>query len=168
MKFKEIDIKELSINPFTSIGDDWTLITAGSEGKFNTMTASWGNLGVTWGKPTIITYIRPQRYTREFLDNNETYTVSIFPNKYKNDLEYLGKVSGRDENKLSKTELTPYFTNGTTSFEEASTIFICKKLYVGKIEEDNFLDKDIISTSYPEKDYHYVYVSEIIKVLVKE
>lgn len=168
MSFKEIKIEDVKINPFTAIGDDWTLITAGNEEKFNTMTASWGNLGVTWGKPTIITYIRPQRYTRKFLNENEIYTVSIFPNKYKGDLEYLGSVSGKDENKVAKTKLTPYFTDGTASFQEANMIFVCKKLYVGKIEEVNFLDKEIIDTSYPEKDYHYVYISEIIKVLIKE
>ncbi|WP_100066086.1 flavin reductase family protein [Miniphocaeibacter massiliensis] len=168
MSFKEIDIKEMSFNPFNMIGDEWTLITAGNNEKYNTMTASWGNIGVTWNKNTLVSYIRPQRYTREFVEDNELYTVSIYNEEFKKDLEYLGTVSGRDEEKVSKTSLTPFFTNDTVAFNEANTIFICRKLYCGKITPEGFIDKNIIEESYPDKDFHYVYIGEIVKVLVKE
>ena len=147
MKFETVDIKSLKFNPFTMIGDKWTLITAGDETKFNTMTASWGNVGVTWGKNTIVTYIRPQRYTRKFMEENEFYTISIYDTSYKKDLEYLGTVSGKDEDKVSKTSLTPFITDGTVAFEEAEMIFICKKLYCGNIISDKFIDKNIIEES---------------------
>lgn len=168
MSFKEIKIEDMNFNPFTSIGEDWTLITAGNDEKFNTMTASWGNLGITWGKPTAITYIRPQRYTREFVDSNDIYTISIFNNKYKKDLEYLGSVSGRDEEKVKKTALTPCSVDGTITFNEANMVFVCRKLYTDMVKEDRFLDKEIIDESYPDKDYHHMYISEIIKVLVRK
>ena len=72
MSFKEIKAEDLQFNPFTRIGSDWMLITAGDEKKFNTMTASWGGAGVFWGKNVVTCYIRPQRYTKEFVDANDT------------------------------------------------------------------------------------------------
>ncbi|MDL2311217.1 flavin reductase family protein, partial [Peptostreptococcaceae bacterium OttesenSCG-928-C18] len=151
MSFKAIDIKELKFNPFTMIGDEWTLITAGNKSRFNTMTASWANIGVTWGKNTIVSYIRPQRYTREFMDENDFYTISIYDEMYKKDLEHLGSVSGRDEDKVSKTKLTPFFTEDTVAFNEANIIFVCKKLYCERIVLEGFIDKSIIEEAYPDK-----------------
>lgn len=77
MSFKEIKPEELNFNPFTRIGSDWMLLTAGTEDKFNTMTASWGGAGVFWGKPAVTCYIRPQRYTKEFVDKEELFSVSF-------------------------------------------------------------------------------------------
>lgn len=167
MSFKEIKAEEIQFNPFTKIGNEWMLITAGSKEKFNTMTASWGGVGVFWGKNVITTYIRPQRYTKEFIDANDTFTIAFFDDKYKKALSVCGSVSGRDTNKVEKAGLTPYAVDGTMAFEEASMILICKKLYHGAMTPDNFEDKKADEKWYPQKDYHVMYISEIVKVLVK-
>lgn len=83
MSFKEVKMEELNFNPFTKIGTEWMLITAGDEKKFNTMTASWGGVGIMWNKNVVTTYIRPQRYTKEFVDTNEYFTVSFMTRSIK-------------------------------------------------------------------------------------
>ena len=168
MNFKEIKVEELQFNPFTKIGSEWLLITAGNEQKFNTMTASWGGVGILWGKNTVTTYIRPQRYTKEFVDANETFTIVFFDGKYKEALGICGSVSGRNVDKVKKAGLTPYFVDDTVAFEEASMIMVCKKMYHDTMPPENFDAKENDEKCYPEKDYHTMYISEITKVLVKE
>ena len=166
--FVEQDIKNFMCNPFTKIGSDWMLITAGNNNKFNTMTASWGTLGIMWGKNIAISFIRPQRYTKEFVDSNDTYSLCFFPEEYKKDLAYLGKVSGRDENKIEGCNLTPIFLDDTPCFEEANLILICKKLYHQEIKPECFIDSSLDSKWYENKDYHTMYFSEITKIYVKK
>ncbi|HBE9249307.1 TPA: flavin reductase [Clostridioides difficile] len=168
MGFREVKIEELQFNPFTKIGKEWLLITAGDSEKFNTMTASWGGVGVYWGKNVVTTYIRPQRYTKEFVDSNDTFTVAFFDETYRESLNICGTISGRDINKIEKAGLTPYFVDDTVAFEEANMIIVCKKLYHGNMPPENFDAKENDKKWYPEKDYHTMYISEIIKVLVKE
>ena len=115
MAFKEVDIKSLNFNPFTKIGSEWMLITAGDESGCNTMTASWGGLGVLWGKNVATCYIRPQRYTKKFVDANDTFTLSFYGPEYKQALSICGSKSGRDCDKVKEAGLTPYFTDGTKS-----------------------------------------------------
>lgn len=168
MSFKEIDVKELQFNPFTKIGNQWMLITAGNEEGFNTMTASWGGMGVLWGKNVVTAYIRPQRHTKQFVDANETFTLSFYGEEYRKALNICGSKSGRDCNKVEEAELTPYFTDGTTAFEEAEMIFVCKKIYEDHMPPENFIAKENDEKWYPNKDYHTMYIAEITKVLVKE
>ena len=89
MSFKEVNPEKLFFNPFQKISD-WMLITAGDENGFNTMTASWGGMGVLWNKNVITTYIRPQRYTKEFVDNHDTFTISFYSSQYKEALRLFG------------------------------------------------------------------------------
>ena len=168
MSFKEVKMEELNFNPFTKIGTEWMLITAGDEKKFNTMTASWGGVGIMWNKNVVTTYIRPQRYTKEFVDTNEYFTVSFYDKEYKKALNICGTRSGRDCDKAAEAGLTPYFIDCTTAFEEANMIFVCRKLYCDPMPGDNFLDKENDEKWYPDKDYHTMYISEIVKVLVKD
>ncbi|MCC0631471.1 MULTISPECIES: flavin reductase [unclassified Clostridioides] len=168
MGFKEVKIEELQFNPFTKIGKEWLLITAGNSDKFNTMTASWGGVGVYWSKNVVTTYIRPQRYTKEFVDNNDTFTVAFFDEKYREALNICGTISGRDINKVEKAELTPYFVDDTVAFEEANMIMVCKKLYHDTMPPENFDAKENDEKWYPKKDYHTMYISEVVKVLIKE
>lgn len=163
--FKEIDAKELKFNPFTKIGSEWMLITAGNKEKFNTMTASWGGLGVFWGKNTTTVYIRPQRYTKEFIDENDTFTIAFFDEKYRKALNVCGSVSGRDADKVKKAGLTPYFVDDTVSFKEANMIMVCKKLYHQAMTPESIDDKEYDKKMYPNKDYHVMYISQILKVL---
>lgn len=139
MAFREIKIEELQFNPFTKIGKEWLLITAGDEKKHNTMTASWGGVGVLWGKNVVTTYIRPQRYTKEFVDAQDVFTITFFGENCREALALCGKVSGRDGDKIKEAGLTPYFVDGTTAFEEAEMIFVCRKLYADEIKPEKFI-----------------------------
>lgn len=167
MEFKEIKVEELQFNPFSKIGDEWLLITAGDKEKFNTMTASWGGVGVLWQENVVTTYIRPGRYTKEFVDANDTFTIAFFNSEYQDALNICGTISGRDEDKVKKAGLTPYFTDGTVAFQEASMILVCKKMYHDTIKPDLFDSTENISKWYPDKDYHTMYISKILKILVK-
>lgn len=168
MGFREVKIEELQFNPFTKIGKEWLLITAGNEENYNTMTASWGGVGVMWGKNVVSVYIRPQRYTKEFVDRNELFTIAFFEENYRPALSLCGKVSGRDTDKVKDAGLTPYFVDGTAAFEEASMIMVCKKQYHQDMKPECFDAAENDEKWYPEKDYHTMYMAEVVKVLVKE
>lgn len=164
MSLKEIDIKTLeNLNPFSKIADDWFLVTAGDENGYNTMTASWGSLGTMWGKSAAVTVIRPQRYTKEFIDKNEYFTISFLKEGNKDKLSFCGSKSGRDFDKAKETGLEPVFVDKTTTFEQAELVLICRKVFAQDITPDSFLDKAIIDKWYPEKDFHTAYVGEIVK-----
>ncbi|MDO4276703.1 MAG: flavin reductase family protein [Eubacteriales bacterium] len=168
MSFREIKPEDLSMNPFTKIGKEWLLITAGNEEKCNTMTASWGSMGVMWGKNAVTVYIRPQRYTKEFVDRDDTFTVSVLGETYRKALNYCGTVSGRGIDKMKEAGLTPYYVDGTAGIGEADLIMVCKKMYHDTIKPECFDEAANDGKWYPEKDYHTMYIAEIIKVLVKE
>jgi len=165
--FVQITPEEWKVNPFKSIGKDWMLITAKKEDKVNTMTAAWGGLGVMWGKNVAYVVIRPQRYTKEFVDAGETFTLSFMSDVNRKETAYLGKVSGRDENKIEKSGLTVKEIDGTPYFEEAKTVLKCKKLYRQEMNAECFLGADEDEKWYPDKDYHFMYIAEIETVLVK-
>lgn len=171
MPFKEIAPEELMLNPFTKIGKEWMLITAGADaGHCNTMTASWGAMGVMWGKNVVSVYIRPQRYTKEFVDAEERFTCAFFgEGNQREALSLLGKVSGRDvPDKVSQAGLTPVEVGGSVAFEEAELVFVCRKLYARELPPEDFVDTSCDARWYPNHDYHTMYMAEIEKVLVKE
>lgn len=165
---QKIDPKTLTVNPFTLIGDQWMLITAGTPEHCNTMTASWGGIGVMWAEPSATCYIRPQRYTKEFIDKEELFSVSFFKDGHRDALKLCGSVSGRDHDKIKEAGLTPVFIDGVPAFEEADTILICRKMYRTSMNPADFIDKDADSKFYPEKDYHDMYIAEIVKAVVAE
>ena len=161
-----IDPAALSLNPFTLIGKDWALLTAGGETGFNPMTVSWGNMGVMWNKNIVTVYVRPQRYTKEFIDRSDKFTLSFFEESMRPALKLCGSKSGRDLNKVEATGLTPIFEDGTTCFAEAKLVLECKKIYQDKIRPEGFLTP-YIKDCYPQEDYHIIYMGEILKVLTK-
>lgn len=164
---KEIKIKDFSLNPF-EIKTKWMLISAAkADGTVNTMTASWGSFGVMWNKEVVFVVIRPQRYTKEFVDNADSFSLTFFDDSHKKALAYLGKVSGRDEDKIAKAELTIAMDNNIPYFEEAETVIFARKLFAQPIEAENFLNKEIIKDWYPESDFHILYIGEITKILAK-
>lgn len=163
--FTPIKPQDLDFNPFQTIGSDWMLITAGSGNKVNTMTASWGGAGVLWNKNVITCYIRPQRYTREFVDAQDYFSISVLPGQYRKQLAYLGTVSGRDEDKIANAGLTVRSDAEAPYFEEADTVFICKKLYVGEIKPEGILSPELDAANYADKDYHLIYIGEIVKAI---
>ena len=166
MVLKEISVADLKISPVTLISDEWMLVTCGTltEG-FNTMTASWGHLGEIWGRDTAICYIRPHRYTKEFADKNGFFTLSFFPPENKQSLVYLGTHSGRDENKVEHSHLTPVGDERFVWFDEAKLVLFCRKLYAARIVPEGFCDKSLIEENYPSHDFHTMYIGEIDKVL---
>lgn len=165
MAFKEIKAKDLGENFIKSIADEWMLITAGNEDGYNMMTASWGFVGEMWGNDTVIAAVRPQRYTMEFIDKNDYFTLSFYGDK-KDIHKVCGSLSGRDVNKTEMTGLTPVFTDDTVYFNEARLVIICKKQYVAPLDEQGFLDKQILDKWY-NGDLHNMIFGKIEKVLIK-
>lgn len=167
--FTEISPKEIKENVFDMIGSKWMLVSAKSpDGKINAMTASWGGMGVMWGKDVAFVVIRPQRYTKEFVDEAESFSLTFFDGSHKKMLGYMGSVSGRDEDKMAKSGLTVLDDKGVPYYEECETAIICKKLFNQEITQDSFLFEDTINKWYPDKDYHTLYIGEIEKVIAKK
>ena len=166
--FKKEDFDQFEENPFDKIGKDWMLVTAGNEEKANTMTASWGGMGVMWGKNVVFVFIRDSRFTKEFIDREGRFSLSFPSEEYRKEMKYLGTVSGRDEDKIAKTRLTPTDANGIPFFEEAKIVLICKKLYSQPMDPEGFVDKSLDEQWYPEKDYHVLYAAEIEQILVRK
>lgn len=165
--FKEISFRELSDNMTKAIAEEWMLVTAGNEQDgYNMMTASWGFAGEMWGSDAVITVIRPQRYTMEFINKNDYFTLSFYGDR-KNIHKVCGSMSGRDVNKTELAGLTPVFEDGVTYFDEARLVIICKKQYVQQMAEDCFTDKEPLRW-YEAKDYHYTVIGKIEKVLIKD
>jgi len=164
---REILPENINENIFKLIGKDWMLIAAEKDGKTNAMTASWGFAGVMWGKNCVLAAIRPQRFTKEFVDAADTFSITILPEEYRETLKFFGTVSGRDEDKIAKTGLTVNKCEDTPYFEEGKLVLICKKMFAQEITSDSFIDKQAEETWYEAKDYHTLYIAEIIKVLEK-
>lgn len=166
MSLHPIDPAALSLNPFTLIGKDWALLSAGDASGFNPMTVSWGNMGVMWNKNIVAVYVRPQRYTKEFIDHADRFTLSFFDEAYRPALNLCGSKSGRDLDKTAAAGLTPVFENETVHFAEAKLVIECKKIYTDVIRPEGFL-APYIAGCYPKEDYHAVYMGEILRVLTK-
>lgn len=162
---KEIKAKEIKDNIIKLIADEWMLVASGDESGYNMMTASWGGMGEMWGKEVAVTVIRPQRYTYEFMEKNEYFTLSFYGDR-KDIHAVCGKKSGRDIDKTAETGLTPVFDNGTVYFDQARLVIVCRKLYASDLSEDSFLDKSCLK--WYNGDLHRMYVGEIVKVLVNE
>ena len=164
--WKEIAPKQLKGNPFEMIADEYMLIAAGNAEKFNMMTASWGFLGEMWGKECAVAMIRPQRYTLEFVEQNDFFSLSFY-GENKAVHKICGSKSGRDTDKAKEAGLTPVFSDGTVYFEEARLVLVCKKLYHQDLKPECFTDSEPEVKWYPQKDYHRMFIGEIVKVLVK-
>ena len=165
--FHTLNPKDLKDNVFSLIGDRWMLVTAGTAEHCNTMTASWGGLGVIWGAPAATCYIRPQRYTKEFVDNSEYFTLSFFSEQYRKQLALCGSKSGREIDKVKECGFTvAEAQGGAPYFEQADLVFVCRKRMVQKMEE-SFIPADVREKWY-EGDYHTMYWGEIVETLVRK
>ena len=160
------DVVEL--NPFTKIGKEWALVSSGSKSRFNTMTISWGGMGVLWGKNVAYIFVRDSRYTKEFLDQGEFFTVSFLGEECRDALNYCGKNSGRDTaDKFKDAGLTVAFRHGIPYPDEANFVVMCKKMAAVPITEDSFCDNSIKEKWYADKDYHTLYIGEIIDIMAR-
>lgn len=157
-------VNEMNKNVFEMIGKQWMLVGAKKEGKVNAMTASWGGLGVMWGKNVAFVFIRESRYTKEFVDYGDTFSLSFFEDDRKM-LNYMGTVSGRDADKVAECGLHVSLEQSAPVFEEAELTFVCRKMFAQEMAKESFLDKDALEKWYGDENYHTMYVAEIVDVI---
>ncbi|MBR2901429.1 MAG: flavin reductase [Clostridia bacterium] len=163
MSFKEIRPEELNSSVFHDIGTKWMLVSAKKpDGSVNTMTASWGALGVLWNKNVFICFVRPQRYTHEFTEASDSISIAFFGEEYRDALKLCGTKSGRDMDKIKEAGLSVFLNGDNVGFNEAERIVYGKKLYAGKIDPKCFISEDI--EKHYKDDYHTVYICEIEKI----
>lgn len=166
--FHKLDPKELKDNVFSLIGDQWMLITAGTAERCNTMTASWGGLGVLWGAPAATCYIRPQRYTKEFVDREDYFTLTFFDEDQRKNLSLCGSKSGRDVDKVKACGFTVRTADcGAPYFEQARLVLVCRKRFTQPMDPA-LIPQDVKEKWYPQQDYHTLYIGEIVECLVRD
>jgi flavin reductase (DIM6/NTAB) family NADH-FMN oxidoreductase RutF len=144
----------------------WALLTAGTEGSFNTMTISWGGLGTLWGKPVATVYVRTSRYTHDFMDSNDFFTVSFYPEECRKALSVLGSKSGREMDKMKESGLTPVKADDSISFKEAEVTLVCKKLFKQQLDVAN-MPEDVAKAMYDGQAPHDMYIGEIVDIIRK-
>lgn len=168
MAWREIRPGEGTGNVFNTVGKDWLLVGAGDEKGHNAMTASWGLMGVLWGEPVAEVFIRPSRYTKKFVDENEYFSIQVLPEALHGAHKVFGSMSGRDVDKVKESGLTPVFTEKAPYYAEARTVLILRKLYAEPFKEEAFLVPETREKNYPERDYHTAYVGKIEKILIRD
>lgn len=170
MEMRKIDVSELKDNFFESIGKEWMLVTSGTAGRFNTMTASWGCVGWLWNKPVAIIFIRPERLTHEFIEKEEKLTLSFLGQgaDMRSVYNVCGSQSGRDIDKVAETGLEPLVTEcGCVTFKQSRLTLECAKLYKDSMNPERFMDSSTDKWYGDGKGgYHDFYVLEILNVYV--
>lgn len=162
---KSIKPEELTSNVFDMIGKQWMLVSAKKDGRANAMTASWGGLGIMWGKKVAFVFIRESRYTKEFIDETDKMTLSFFAEDQRKMLNYMGTVSGRTEDKIEKMGLT-FDKENENVFEQAEISMVCKKLFASPMKAEDFIAKEELDKWYKDGDMHTMYVVEIEDIFV--
>lgn len=170
--FTGISPEEITDNIFKLVGKDFTVITAGKESHFNSMTASWGGVGILFNKPVVWSMLRANRYTLEIIKKEQTYTLSFFPDEYKEQVLFFGSKSGRNTDKMKETTLTPIQTpNGNMTYKEARLVLECKIIELTTVSPDDYYTqeaKDFIIGGYNEaKEYHKLVFGDITNVWIK-
>ena len=165
---REIQPTEIKANPIALFDQDWALVTAGVPGDVNTMTISWGSLGELWNKPVVTVYVSSDRFTHEFLERNDRFTVAFFPEECRQALTYLGSHSGRDSDKISESGLTlEFLESGQPSFAEANMVIEARKIYGAPFDKEGFGDVPTHFYGSRGMGIHSVYIGEIEHVWVR-
>ncbi len=165
--FQPYPIDLIEFDPFTKIGNEWMLITAKEGNKVNAMTASWGGVGVLWGKNTAFIFVRNSRYTKELIDKGSHFSLTFFDSTYKSALKYFGMVSGRREDKISNAKMHINYYEEIPFIDEGNFVICCKKMSATPILSEQFLNPDIQKQWYADGDYHTMYVGEILQILAR-
>ncbi len=167
MQRNPVEITNLKIQPHNLFQDQWMLLTSGDYAKedFNTMTIGWGALGTMWSRPFAYVAVRHSRYTFEFMEQYDTFTLSAFPPEYQEALSLLGNRSGRNGDKISTSGLTPQASSlvAAPCFQEAELVIECRKMYWNDLNPVHFLDEAIYE-KYPNRDFHRIYYGEVVQV----
>lgn len=166
--FQPVSIEESVSGQYQFGGENMMLITAQKGDKVNTMTASWGSFGYIWNRHVVTIYIRESRYTREFLDDADYFSLSFldYPT-YHRELKYLGMVSGRSEDKIKGARFNVNYDGEVPFIDEAKSIILCRKLFRQKMEKDSILLPEIVKENYKNDDYHIIYIAEITKIAIR-
>lgn len=165
--FQPMPADLVEFNPFTKIGKEWALITAGTKDKANTMTVSWGGVGVLWGKNVVYIFVRDSRYTKEFIDNNDFFSMTFLSEDYRDALNYCGSHSGRDGDKFAEAGLTLTTRHSIPFIDEGNFVMLCQKMAAVKITDDSFCIPDLKEKWYADGDMHTMYVGEIIEIMAR-
>ena len=170
MKLHPVDLDAFQPQIFRLFQKKTPLLTAGSREGCNTMTIGWGQLGTLWNKPVCTVYVRPERFTHQFVESSPYFTVSILPDEYKNALSFCGTKSGRDGDKFKASGLTPAFTEeGAPYPAEAELVIVCRKLYTQKLQEDGTADHATVGPYYGKMgDWHQAYTGEVVGIYESE
>ena len=160
-----IDLYDVPGNVFDRIGRQWMLITARKGGRVNAMTASWGGLGEMWNRRAAFVFVRPQRYTYEFMETADTFSLCFLKDSHKGAHKIMGSQSGRDLDKNAAAGLTVLDHGGYPYFAESELVLCCEKLYRGDLREDDFVDKGLVAQHYPGKDFHRMYIGGVCLAL---
>jgi flavin reductase (DIM6/NTAB) family NADH-FMN oxidoreductase RutF len=154
--------------PFHLLNDRWMLLTAGefTPGGFNTMTVSWGGLGVLWNRPVAWTVVRPDRRTCELMEASPDFTLAAFPDELHKALELCGMTSGRQVDKVAKAGLTACAATAVASpgFVEADLLIECRKLYVQDLDPTGFVNSLVLSDTYQDGVFHRFFIGEIVAI----
>ncbi|MBS7262053.1 MAG: flavin reductase [Eubacteriales bacterium] len=151
---------------FEQFDKKWALVTAGTIGAFNTMTVSWGGLGTLWSKPAATIYVRPNRYTYDFLNENEYFTICFFDEEARADLAYLGSHSGRDGDKVAQTSLHAVPVGASVGWVEATLTLLCRKTYWQDMDPERIPSR-IKERFYEHDPVHRMYIGEVVEILKK-
>jgi len=163
-KLELVDRKDFKENMLTRIGDDWMLVTAGSEQTgCNTLTACWGGVGDLWHRDAAFIFIRPTRYTYEFIESNDMFSLSFFPDGYRDALTLLGTKSGREGDKITEAGLEVEYVGGVPTFKQANLVLMCRKMYYLDFVPER-IPEDVIKRFYPKGDFHRFYAGEILEI----
>lgn len=162
---QEIELDKLGqhVDPLTDFPDRWALVSASKDGEVRTLTVSWGTLGFLWRKRVATIFIRPSRYTNEFLETGPGFTLTFFDGM-KDQLTYLGRTSARDvPDKIAKSGLTPIEVDGQPTFKEGRLVLLCRTLYADPFERENFVDRTVDDELNPDGNRNIMYIAEIEK-----
>ena len=151
---------------FNLFNRQWALLTAGTAGSYNAMTISWGGLGTLWGRPAATVYVKPVRYTHDFMEKCDYFTLSFYSDEYRNALNIMGSESGRDGNKDQKAGLTPVMLEHGVTYEEADVTLVCRKMYHQDTVREN-MPQNIVDRIYTTEEPHTMYIGEVIEIIRK-
>lgn len=157
-------MKEFNAKSFEVFDQEWALVTAGTKDSCNAMTISWGGLGTLWGRPVATVYVKPVRYTWNFMKENDYFTVSFYDEQYRKALGVFGSKSGRDTDKVKATGFTPVYLENAVTFREAKTTLLCRKIYTQDLDIDAIPDF-ARERYYTEEAPHTMFIGEVIDIL---
>ena len=157
---------EFTAKSFEIFNKEWAIVCAGDPEHYNAMTISWGGLGTLWGRPVATVYVKPVRYTYQFMNDSEYFTVSFYDEQYREAMQVYGSASGRDTDKEAVTGFVPVYLEHGVTFEQARVTLVCRKIYYNDLVMEN-IPAEIAQRTYHDEPPHRMYIGEVIDVVRK-